>query len=553
MKKSIISFLILLGLCLAYLGEASAQAVPHRINYQGIARNSDGTVVVSATIKIRVSILDGSPSSPAVYKEQFQVNTNQYGLFTFALGHGTPLLGTFESVDWGNGNYWLKQEVDVANNNNFLFFSNAELMSVPYALYAEQSGNAGPAGADGVAGISGAVGITGPTGPTGPYWTDQTGTYPDPAGSCGALGAPCTTPTDYVLGTSASTSSLSVVTPFSGLRRDSRHQYLFRASELTALGLGYSTISSIAFNVTLLNSTQPYTNYTVKMGCTIASNLTSGYIDGITTEVYTNAAFTPVVGQNVLTFQNTYNWDGVSNLLVEVCYDNTSTTSNDQVAVTNTPFSSVYGGYNFTTDISNTCTTNSFDVISANLSRPNVTFGACALTPLPPLTSPYIGYLDGTVIGSPTGGYKGPGTLNAVKVYDDNVLLTDYVFDKYLDGKVRPEDQKKHGGFAMLSIPEMRAYVEKERHLPSIKGRKEWNEKGPFSVGELSQQIWETVEINALYLSELDARMSALEAKAGLAPAPSPNPLRQASTSKRTPDESLIKKQLAEDELSAKK
>ncbi len=513
MKNSIKQLLLLSLMVFCSIANVSAQFVPQRINYQGIARNTDGTVVVTATLNLRVSILGGSPSSAPVYSEQFQVNTNQYGLFTFAIGHGTPLLGNFASINWANGGFWIKQEVDVANNNHYLLLSTSELMAVPYAFYAESAGNVGPAGPDGVAGTNGVLGITGPTGPTGPYWTDQTGTYPDPAGSCGAMGSPCASPTSYSIGAAGITSTLSVVTPFSGLRFDTRHQYLLRASELTALGMSYSAISSIAFNVTLVNSTQPYTNYTVKMGCTLATNLTSGYINGATTQVYTNAAFTPVVGQNVLSFQNTYNWDGISNLLVEVCYDNASTSNNDQVACTNTSFNSVYGGYNFSTDIANACNTISFDVTQASLSRPDITFGACALTPLPPLSSSYIGYLDGAVIGNPTGGYKGPGTLNAQAVYDDNVLLTDYVFDKYLDGKVRSEDENKHADFKMMSIPEMREYVKRERHLPSIKGRKVWEEKGAFSVGELSQQIWESVEINALYLSQLDKRMNALESK----------------------------------------
>ena len=46
---------------------------------------------------------------------------------------------------------------------------------------------------------------------------------------------------------------------------------------------------------------------------------------------------------------------------------------------------------------------------------------------------------DGITVGSPTGGFKGNGTLNAVGVYDDNTLLTCYVFDAALDGAVNLE------------------------------------------------------------------------------------------------------------------
>jgi hypothetical protein len=44
---------------------------------------------------------------------------------------------------------------------------------------------------------------------------------------------------------------------------------------------------------------------------------------------------------------------------------------------------------------------------------------------------------DGSVvIGAPTGGFKGTGTLNASAVYDDNVLLTCYAIEAYKQGSV---------------------------------------------------------------------------------------------------------------------
>jgi hypothetical protein len=42
----------------------------------------------------------------------------------------------------------------------------------------------------------------------------------------------------------------------------------------------------------------------------------------------------------------------------------------------------------------------------------------------------------GVNIGAPTGGDKGAGTLNATAVYDDNVLLTCYVLQAFMEGKI---------------------------------------------------------------------------------------------------------------------
>ncbi|MBL7081140.1 MAG: hypothetical protein ISS44_01030 [Candidatus Omnitrophica bacterium] len=109
----------------------------------------------------------------------------------------------------------------------------------------------------------------------------------------------------------------------------------------------------------------------------------------------------------------------------------------------------------------------------------------------------------GVVVGSPTGGDKGTGTINAGAVYDDDTLLTDYVFDKYFDGKVKEEDLEKHRNYEIKTLEEMAAFIEKERHLPTMINRKEWEKEGKASLGKLVTQLWETVEIQALYIKEL--------------------------------------------------
>jgi uncharacterized coiled-coil protein SlyX len=119
--------------------------------------------------------------------------------------------------------------------------------------------------------------------------------------------------------------------------------------------------------------------------------------------------------------------------------------------------------------------------------------------------------MGGVVIGNPTAGNKGAGTISAVQVWDENATLNDYVFDKYYDGKVLPEDEEKHGDFNIVSIEEMGKFAEKNRHLPTIPGRKEWNERRGFSLGELSNYLWRTVEVNSIYIYELHDRVKALE------------------------------------------
>jgi hypothetical protein len=117
----------------------------------------------------------------------------------------------------------------------------------------------------------------------------------------------------------------------------------------------------------------------------------------------------------------------------------------------------------------------------------------------------------GLIVGSPTGGHLGGGTINAEAVYDDNTMLSDYVFDWYFDGKVKEEDKALHGNYRMKSLEETIAFMEKERHLPTIIGREEWNKQGKSSLGELVNQLWETIETQTIYIKELKERIDELE------------------------------------------
>ncbi len=116
-----------------------------------------------------------------------------------------------------------------------------------------------------------------------------------------------------------------------------------------------------------------------------------------------------------------------------------------------------------------------------------------------------------TFPGPPDYSFKGPGTISAeVAVWAGNTLLSDYVFDQYFDGRVRPEDA--HGTtFRHTPIKQMVNYVERERHLPTIDGRDQWQANGISSVDHLTNQLWVTVEEQALYIKELNERMVALQ------------------------------------------
>jgi len=111
---------------------------PLGINYQGIARNADGSPLINQYIGLRVSITSG-PDGSNDYTEEHHPETNAFGLFAVVLGQGQSA-GSIGDVDWGAGNKWLQIEIDPQDNGNYLLVGTQQMMSVPYALYAANSG-----------------------------------------------------------------------------------------------------------------------------------------------------------------------------------------------------------------------------------------------------------------------------------------------------------------------------------------------------------------------------------------------------------------------------
>lgn len=104
---------------------------PQGLNYQGIYRDSKGGALSNQTINVKLSILENSANGSSVYSEEHTAQTNAFGLFNLIIGKGNSLSGDFTKIDWGNAVKFLKVEI-----NNTLI-STTQLMSVPYALYAE--------------------------------------------------------------------------------------------------------------------------------------------------------------------------------------------------------------------------------------------------------------------------------------------------------------------------------------------------------------------------------------------------------------------------------
>ena len=133
MSKKIYS--IIVGILLT--ASVFAQA-PQKMSYQAVVRNSNNSLIVSTPIGIKISVIQGSVNGTITYSEtQFQI-TNINGLVSLEIGTGTPVIGAFSNINWANGPYFIKSEIDPNGSTNYSVQGTTELISVPYALY---SGN----------------------------------------------------------------------------------------------------------------------------------------------------------------------------------------------------------------------------------------------------------------------------------------------------------------------------------------------------------------------------------------------------------------------------
>jgi hypothetical protein len=131
---------VILLACYWNVGFVYAQA-PSKFNYQAVARNTAGNLIINQSISVRVSILTGSVSGTSEYQEIHAVITDGYGVFNILVGGGSVVSGSFAGITWGSASKFLKIEADVTGGTTYQAIATTQILSVPYALYAEKAGN----------------------------------------------------------------------------------------------------------------------------------------------------------------------------------------------------------------------------------------------------------------------------------------------------------------------------------------------------------------------------------------------------------------------------
>ena len=142
-------------------------------------------------------------------------------------------------------------------------------------------------------------------------------------------------------GTGTTASNSIGYSPFAYNWGGYKYQYIYKADELIAAGLTAGPINSLALDVVTAGANR--NDFTIHLGHTTQTAATTTHVSGLS-QVYADATQSVAVGTNAYIFSTPFQWDGVSNLVVQFCWSNNNTGVSTEAAEIRyhvTPFNSL--------------------------------------------------------------------------------------------------------------------------------------------------------------------------------------------------------------------
>lgn len=128
---------------------------------------------------------------------------------------------------------------------------------------------------------------------------------------------------------------------FGGYYTNMRNQLLYTREMMEQFSFNKFEISEISFNVTNKRSTIPYNDFTVRLALVDLDDIGDSFNNDLPfTEVYSGQLIT-VNGINTIQLDQSFMYDGVSDLVIDICFDNENYTEDDLVSTTSTSYNSM--------------------------------------------------------------------------------------------------------------------------------------------------------------------------------------------------------------------
>ena len=133
--------------------------------------------------------------------------------------------------------------------------------------------------------------------------------------------------------------SISSNAPFGTSAPVSRTQYLWRADEMITAGISPGSITGLQFYLQTLGGEMH--NLTISIKATTLDSLAqSTFTTAGFTTVYSHTTQFATTGWNSLQLTTPFNWDGTSNLLIDIAYDNAEALTDNVISCTATTYTS---------------------------------------------------------------------------------------------------------------------------------------------------------------------------------------------------------------------
>jgi hypothetical protein len=131
--KNNIAFILSFLLPLILIGQ-----IPQSFNYQAVVRNAAGEIQYNTTADFKIEILR---NDTIIYSEEhLNEETGSIGVVNFKVGLGDDPIGDFSEIDWSQGPIQIRVHLKLAEGQEEEM-GTADIVAVPFALYAQNSGN----------------------------------------------------------------------------------------------------------------------------------------------------------------------------------------------------------------------------------------------------------------------------------------------------------------------------------------------------------------------------------------------------------------------------
>lgn len=125
-------FLLFFQFAAVFTGYAQSQDA---MSYQAVVRDQNGALISQKKVGLKIQILHKTNTGTVLFAELHEPSTNVNGLITAEVGLGKTISGSMANIDWNDGPYYLRTDVDPAGGTDYRITGVTKLLSVPYALH----------------------------------------------------------------------------------------------------------------------------------------------------------------------------------------------------------------------------------------------------------------------------------------------------------------------------------------------------------------------------------------------------------------------------------